>query len=93
MERITQKDLENLVLRINKATRNTESQYTKQADGQFKGNIGNYSLDYAYGGVKLVQMVNEHGGIREISHSGFGTKRELHVWMCAFLDGLSIKTN
>lgn len=29
-----------------------------------------------------------HGGIREISTTGYGTKRELYNWMRAFLSGL-----
>lgn len=98
MERITQKDLEYLVDRINEVTNSPKEQYTKTVtkstktrSGQvtkFTGNIDNYYLDYAYGGVKLVQMVNEGGGIREISRGGFGTKRELYNWMGAFLAGI-----
>ena len=91
MERIRQKDLEYLVDRINEATGSPMSPYTKSENPPYKANIGNYHLDYAYGGVKLVRMVNEHGGIQNISRNGFGTKRELYNWMQAFLAGMSIK--
>ena len=52
---------------------------------------GNYHLDYAYSGVKLVMMCNIHGGISTISTDGFGTKRELYNWMTAFLAGIATK--
>ena len=83
MTRITDKDLERLVLLINKANYTPEKPY----DDQGKAAIGNYHLDSAYGGVKLVRMVNAGGGIREISTGGYGTKRELFCWMDAYLTG------
>ena len=93
MERITQKDLEYLVKRINEATGSPTAPYTRntRTGGVTAGNIDNYHLDYAYVGVKLVQMVNDGGGIREISRGGFGTKRELYYWMNAFLVGHEAK--
>lgn len=91
MERITQKDLEWQVKRINKATKSPTAPYTR-TDGKTTGNIGNYHLDYAYGGVKLVRMVSDGGGIEEISRDGFGTKRQLYSWLQAFLAGLAVKS-
>lgn len=88
MYRITQKDLEILTKRINESTDSPLEPYTKK-DNSIKVNVGNYHLDYAYGGVKLVRMVNEGGGITNISTTGYGTKRELYNWMQAFLAGLS----
>lgn len=90
MERITQKDLEYLVKRINEVTDSPLTSWSKTGIGKFNANIGNYHLDYAYGGVKLVRMVNPGGGITEISRDGFGTKRELFNWMRAFLAGLDV---
>lgn len=90
MERIRQKDLEYLVDCINEATNSPATSYTK-ANGKITGNIGNYHLDYAYGGVKLVRMSNKGGGINAVSFGGFGTKRELYNWMQAFLEGHSSK--
>ncbi len=91
MERITQKDLEWFVKRINELTGSPQDRYTKNADGRHKANAGNYHLDYAYGGVKLVRMCSEGSGVAVISHSGFGTKRELYNWMRAFVAGIQIK--
>ena len=87
--RITQKDLECLRDRINETTGSPMAAYTKQADGTFKGNIGHYCLDYAYGGVKLERFVNEHGGVETITTGGYGTKRELYDKMQAFLAGIA----
>lgn len=86
MERITEKQLEAVVLRLNKITGNPEHAWTKTATG-IKGNIGNYHLDFAYGYVSLVQMHNEGGGIERILPGG--TKRELYEQMQAYLKGLT----
>ena len=88
MTRITKKHLEWKVDRINEATGNNLAAYTRGEDGKIRGNIGNYHLDWAYGGVKLVQMMNENGGIRVISPHGYGTKRELNVFLTGMLAGL-----
>ncbi len=90
MERIKESDLEHQVKRINKATESPETPYTRNHQAKLTANIGNYHLDYAYGGVKLVQMLSPGGGITVISNGGFGTKRELYNWMHAFLAGLAI---
>ena len=94
MERITQKDLECLVGRINTITNSPATSYTRNGKKGnrktgFTANIGNYHLDYAYSGVKLARMVNESGGITVISTTGYGTKRELYNWMNAYIAGLS----
>jgi hypothetical protein len=88
MERITQKQLEYLVERINEATNSPKASYTKTEKGHI-ANIGNYHLDYAYGGVKLERMCNEGGGVNTVSTGGYGTKRELYNWMQAFLSGMA----
>ncbi len=90
MERITQKDLEYLVKRINEVTGSPISTGGVNS-GKYTCNIGNYHLDYAHGGVKLVRIVNEGGDITVISTGGFGTKRELYNWMLAFLVGHATK--
>lgn len=69
-QRITEKDLEKHLDRLNEG---------KPEKPRFTP--GRYDLDYAYGGVKLVQYVNERGGQRDISTGGFGTKRELFTFM------------
>jgi len=92
MERITQKQLEYLVGCINEATGSPAVPYCKEA-GKLHANIGNYHLDYAYGGVKLVRMTNQGGAITCISDGGFGTKRELYNWMQAFIAGMEVQND
>ena len=94
MERITQKDLDWLVNRINEVTNSPIESWTRNGEeGKrkpgFEANIDNYHLDCAYGGVKLSRMINKGGGITNISTGGYGTKRELYNWMKAFLAGMA----
>lgn len=90
MDRITQKQLEVLVNEINTLT-NSPLEYSDKTVTGFKSNINHYCLDMAYGGAKLVRIVNEGGGQREISNIGYGTKRELYHFMRAFIMGLEYK--
>jgi len=87
--RITQKDLENLVNRINEATKSPNTSWTKNADGKMKANIDNYHLSYAYGGVALHRMTNDGGGVDDVFRCGHVTKRELYSKLDAYLLGLS----
>lgn len=87
MERISEKDLENVVLRINRAA-GTPLTYATSIGNDRVINIGHYHLDFAYGGVKLVQTMNHGGGIRNITTSGYGTKRELYHQLHAYLAGI-----
>ena len=63
--RVTKEHLENQVL------------YSKNENGEYKSNIGNYNIGWAYGGCKLEQIVNSGGGVREITYHRL-TKRELY---------------
>ena len=82
MTRTTQKELEGLVNRLNRVTGNPEKPWDNG-----KSNIGNYHLDYAYGGVKLVQTMNEGGGIRTIT-LGYETKRNCYLQIVSYLNGI-----
>lgn len=90
MNAITKHDLEAVVERINRATNSPPTPYTKTGD-KYVSNIGNYHLDWAYGGVRLVRMNNEGGGIQSIL-PGFVSKRELYEKMQAFLRGVEAVT-
>ena len=90
MDRITQKDLEAVVARINAVTNSPMTQYAK-IDDKYVGQIGNYHLSYAYGGVSLHRMVNEGGGISDVFRSGHMPKRELYERMHAFISGICAK--
>ena len=84
--RITQKDLEAVVTRINRLT-NSPMTYSA-GTVPFCSNIGNYHLDYAYGGVHLCRAVNTVGGIDNVLGCGHVSKRDLYERMHAFIRGL-----
>ncbi|MCP5008185.1 MAG: hypothetical protein GY941_30265 [Planctomycetes bacterium] len=85
MNRIKTKDLDNLVNRINDITGHERKPYA--SGPKFKPNPGVYHLDWAYGGVCLVQMMEKGSGVRSVL-PGFGTKRELYDKLQSFLVGL-----
>ena len=87
MNRITNKDLEAVVGRINRAMGAPAEPY-RRVDGRTVANIGNYHISGAYGGVSLHRMVNAGGGVQDVFSSGHGTKRELYEKMHAFLAGI-----
>jgi hypothetical protein len=86
MERITTKQLEAVVERIN---RMTNSPLTPYSNG--KPNAHCYHLDWAYGGVSLVRMAEVGTGISHPIGGGFFTKKELYFRMQAFICGLEAK--
>ena len=89
MNRITTKDLQAVVDRINKITGSPTTSYTKTDEG-FRANINNYHLSGAYGGYALHRMCNDGGGVNDI-FGGFRPKRELYDLLHAYLKGLSDK--
>lgn len=88
--RITEKDLQNQVNWLNEITNQPKEQYTKNEKGEYKANIGNYHLSFAYGGVTLHQMFNDGGGVVTPLGGGYFTKRELYYKLHAFIAGISI---
>jgi hypothetical protein len=86
-QRITENQLRALVLRINEATNSARTPY-KEVEGKLVGQIGNYHLSFAYGGVSLHRMANEHGGVRDVLGCGHMAKRELYEKMHAYLLGM-----
>ena len=75
--RVTKEQLENQVLMLNELTGQPKERYSRNENGEYKSNIGNYNIDWAYGGCKLEQIVTEGGGVREITNYRL-TKRELY---------------
>jgi hypothetical protein len=86
--RVSQSDLEAIVARINRMTGSPATSWTKDAAGRMASNIGNYHLDYAYGGVSLHRMANTAGGVHDVLRIGHVSKRELQGAMFAFICGL-----
>ena len=92
-ERITQGHLEHLVRLINRALKTPEEPYAKDKAGKWSPQANCYHLDYAYGGVELVQMDSRDGrtGTREVLSTGHITKRNLYDRMRACLDGIEAR--
>ena len=89
MQRVTDKDLQAIVNRLNRMLNQPVQPYTK-TDSGFKVNIGNFHLSHAYGGVCLHRMVNDGGGVTDVLYCGHVPKRELQTAMFAFIKGLEI---
>lgn len=95
MDRITMRDLEATVRRINTICGTPQAPYCKiEARGEtmprYVAQIGCYHMSGAYGGYALHQMVNDGGGVRDI-FGGHLPKRELYERMHAFIRGLETK--
>ena len=84
MERTTRKQLEFLCERINSAKKTPAKSY-ESIDGSLVGQIGNFHLSGAYGGVSLHQTMTDGGGVRDVFSCGHVTKRDLYNRMRAYL--------
>ena len=87
MDRITEKQLQAVVDRINRITNSPMVPYAKVGD-KYVAQIGNYHLSHAYGGVSLERMSNDGGGVTQPFGCGHVSKRDLYNRMQAFLSGL-----
>lgn len=88
MQRITDKQLDSLCDYLNIITNSPATYGTRNEEGQFKANIGNYHISHAYGGVCLHRVVNEGGGVNTPVVHGHVPKRELFNLIHAFIKGL-----
>jgi len=86
--RVTEKQLEAVVDRINRIMGTPLTPYTKTEQG-IKPNANNYHIDHAYGGVQLCKMSSREGctGI-DFTSGGHVPKRELMNYMQAFISGI-----
>jgi hypothetical protein len=82
MERITLKDLEIRVARLNKLANIENPSWNK---------IGSYLLDGAYGGYELQKVVNTSGGVTCRISSGHVSKKELYSMLNSFIAGLETR--
>lgn len=85
MNRITEKQLEAIVKRLNEVLKAPLEPY-KKVGSRHVAQVGNYHLSWAYGGVSLHKMVNKSGGIEDVFRCGHTTKRDLANRMWAFID-------
>jgi len=88
--RITNKDLYARVEMINKLTKSPEESYTTDENGKYTASPGNFHIDGAYGGVRLVRICPDGHGTYIIS-GPYTTKRGLYIWMGAYIQGLSFR--
>ena len=75
MDRITEKQLQAVVDRINRITNSPMVPYAKVGD-RYVAQVGNYHLSHAYGGVS------------QPFGCGHTTKRDLYNRMQAFISGI-----
>jgi len=94
--RISTKDLQAVVDRINRLTGSPMYMYNMTEDengkGIYKASIGNYHLSGAYGGYSLHRMDTDGGGVQDVLGCGHLAKRDLYDRMHAFIRGLSTFT-
>jgi hypothetical protein len=86
--RITDRDLQSLVDRLNTMTDSPAESWKPDASGRNRAQIGNFHLSFAYGGVCLHRMSNESGGVSTPLVSYHTTRRELWQRLHSFIDGL-----
>ena len=90
--RITQKDLESVVARINRICGTPTAPYSKDVAGNISPNANCYHLSYAYGGVQLVRMSSTPGctGVSNVIGTGHIPKSDLYNRMQAYIAGLEV---
>ena len=86
MNRISIKDIENAVDRLNRMA-GTPMKPWARVDGKNTANIGNYHTSQAYGGVAIHQMQSAGGGIRQVFGCGHVPKRECFEQLHSFING------
>ena len=87
MNRITEKQLQAVVDRLNRITGSPLEPYAK-VGGAYAAQVGNYHLSHAYGGVCLHRMHNEGGGVSSPLSTGHVSKRELLGLLYAYVNGI-----
>ena len=86
-QRITDKQLQSVVDRINKITGMPPAPYDEHSNPC----AGNFHLDYAYGMQTLSRMAKVGTGSDNVLGVGFVSKYELYHLMHAFIRGLNFK--
>jgi len=92
-KRITEKELQSLVDRLNRIAGVPLEPYSKNKREQWNANIGNYHLDYSYGGVNLLRMISIGGSCEKPLATGWTTKRELYQNIHSYLNGMDAAEN
>ena len=83
----TLKEIEYNLLQINKRLGCSVEKYKPYRIGNnLVSNKGHYYLERAYGRNRILQVVNEQGGARDVSSSG--TKAEVYTFLQGMLEAL-----
>lgn len=88
MNRTTRKQLESLATAINQATGSPLEPSTRDGNGTYRSNVGNFHISGAYGGYCLHRMANESGGVTTPLTSYHQPAKDCAAEMRAFLRGL-----
>ena len=83
------KTLEYLVNQINELTNSPLTPYSRTGE-KFTGNIGNFHISQAYGGVCVHRMANTSGGVNTPIWQGHISKREAESQIRSFIRGLEM---
>ena len=89
MNRVTMKDLEQLVKILNKRMNRPEVAYIKGDDGKLITQAGHFMVDGAYGGYRIEEMY-EGGGVTVPFGHARKTKRELYDQLSTILDTIDM---
>jgi hypothetical protein len=79
MKRITEKQLQSIVDRLNEKTGIVHPNMCS---------VGTYMLSFAYGGVSLHRIMNTSGGVDDVLSCGHIPKRDLYNRMQSYLLGM-----
>jgi len=99
MARVTQAELDTLVRQVNEALGRPIGTWTRHdvpcsscgvthtAQSRYTANVGNIHLSQAYGGVQVVEVINDEGGMSQLTYH-HGTKREAALFLRGMLAGI-----
>jgi hypothetical protein len=88
MNQVTIKQLQAQIERLNQLTGNPLAPYTRSDDGKLHGNVGNFHLSQAYGGVCVHRMANDCGGVTTPIFHGHRPKREAFGLLVSYIAGI-----
>ena len=95
--RYTKEDIESAVRGLNRVAGFTAEEidrplWERRENGDNVAMVGRYYVEGAYGGWKLVQVLNAGGGVRDVLSAGYTTKRELYHLVHAYRMGVESGT-
>jgi len=94
MARVTQAELDTLVRQVNEALGRPIGTWTRHdcavcVTPRYTANVGNIHLSQAYGGVQVVETLDDAGSIRALTHH-HGTQREAALFLRGMLAAIAL---